>query len=81
MSLKLTRMAVDRKGSGFIHPSRGKEFVIFYMVFHNGGRSNYDYNPLDVELVDQSGQTFMGDAFIPDKYSPKPTIECSGDSR
>lgn len=71
VSVTIRHELVDKRGADFYRPSRGKEFFILYLVIHDGGRHNADWNPLDFEAVDQSGQTWDGDAFIPDKYSPQ----------
>jgi Domain of unknown function (DUF4352) len=70
MTLTINKAIKDFKGSGFSHPRSGYLFVALYITIRNGSGSNHSYNPFDLTLVDNRGQTFEPTALLPDAYSP-----------
>jgi Domain of unknown function (DUF4352) len=70
MTLTINKAIKDYKGSGFSHPRNGYLFAALYITIRNGSGSNHSYNPFDLTLVDNRGQTFNPTAILPDAYSP-----------
>jgi Domain of unknown function (DUF4352) len=70
MTLTINKSVKDAKGSGYSHPKNGYLFVALYITIRNASGSNHSYNPFDLTLVDNRGQTFNPTAMLPDAYSP-----------